>query len=126
MLDEQLVEAAAQREASSSSSDRDGFGRGVAVDALADQLTDKPAVSDRLALRLDVEPRVEAIVEKALELTAFDRCTRRFVVKALAFETLPEVRLRAALPRQAICQRGIDMLFLSFLRSFGSCVARSG
>ena len=62
--------AAPQRVPSSSSSDATACSAASRVDALADELADEPVVSGRLALSLDVEPRVEPVVEEALTLAA--------------------------------------------------------
>ena len=74
--------------------------RRVALDALADQFADEASVADGFTSSLDVELRVEAIVEESLALTSLDRLTRRVVVEALALEVLPKPGLGAPLPRE--------------------------
>ena len=66
----------------------------------AHQFADEASVADGFAPSLDVEPRVEAIVEESLALTSLDRLTRGVVVEALALQVLPKPRLGAPLPRQ--------------------------
>src|SRR5580704_723687 len=76
------------------------LGSGIAVDTLANQLADEPVVADRLPLSLDVESRVEAIVEESVALAPLDRVTRALVVETLALQVLPEPCFGAPLPRE--------------------------
>jgi hypothetical protein len=77
-----------------------GLDRRFALDAFANQLSDEPFVAERLALALDIQARVEPIVEEAFALAAFDCGARVVIVEAFALEVLPQPGLGAPLPRQ--------------------------
>lgn len=71
----------------------DGARGGIAVDAFSNQIADETHVADRFAFSLDVELRVETVVDETITFTSRDRFANDVVFEALALEPLPELRL---------------------------------
>ncbi len=89
---------------------RNRLGRRIAFDALANQFSEETPITDGLAFALDVEPRVETIVDEPFALRPFNRLANCIIVEALALEPLPELSFRQTLARQQRERRTIGPL----------------